>query len=108
MKAIAEFSTALGFYFDSGILRNKIRLSRILSYTLGCITRILITFLLSIPVLNLYYGSLGVALALSPLVAIFNLIHGVISISGGDLIYVTLKWRAPSLIFKRTKGGSSV
>ncbi len=108
MKAIAEFSTALGFYFGSRILRNKIRLSRILSYTLGCITRTLIMFLLTIPVLNLYYGSLGVALALSPLVAIFNLIHGVISISGGDLIYVTLKWRVPSLIFKRTKRGSSV
>jgi len=108
MKAIAEFSTALGFYFGSRILRNKIRLSRIFSYTLGCITRTLIMFLLTIPVLNLYYGSLGMALALSPLVAIFNLIHGVISISGGDLIYVILKWRVPSLIFKGTKRGSSV
>jgi len=108
MKATAEFSTALGFYFGSRILRNKIRLSRILSYTLGCITRTLIMFLLTIPVLNLYYGSLGVALALSPLVAIFNLIHGVISISGGDLIYVALKWRVPSLIFKGAKRESSV
>lgn len=100
MKAIAEFSTALGFYLGIKSLGGRFKFSKVLSYVLGCAMRISMMFPLTIPVLNLYYGSLSVALALSPLVAVFNLIHGIISIFGGDLLYVVLKWRVPSLISK--------
>jgi len=98
MKAIAEFSTATGFYIGSRIFKGKFRFSRILPYTLGCITRILVMFPLTVSIFVLYYGSLSIALALSPLVSVFNLFHGIISISGGDLLYETLKRRAPHLI----------
>ncbi len=94
MKALAEFSTVLGFYLGSRILKGKPNLSGVLSYILGCVTRILVMFVLTIPVFTLYYGMpLNVVLAISPMVAIFNLLHGFLSIFGGNLLYEALKRR---------------
>jgi riboflavin transporter FmnP len=101
MKALAEFSTVLGFYAGTRILKGGSKLSWALSYVLGCTSRILIMFLSTIPVFTLYYGMpLSAALAISPMVATFNLIHGFISIFGGNLLYEALKRRVPSLISK--------
>jgi len=99
MKALAEFSTVLGFYLGNNIQKRKPKLARVLSYILGCGTRILIMFISTIPVFTLYYGMpLIVALSMSPLIAIFNLIHGFLSIFGGNLLYEALKRRVPSLV----------
>jgi len=102
MKAIAEFSTVSGFYLGSRILKRESRLSRGISYSIGCTMRILIMFIATIPVFTLYYGMpLSAALAISPMVALFNLIHGFLSIFGGNLIYEALKRREPSLVSKQ-------
>ncbi|MHA2067923.1 MAG: hypothetical protein ACXABY_26475, partial [Candidatus Thorarchaeota archaeon] len=54
-------------------------------------------------ILPLAYGiPMSGATALTPLVAVFNLIHGFLSMFGGRLVYVALKHRAPSLV-SRTK-----
>jgi len=101
MKALAEFSTVLGFYLGNKILRRESKLRRLFSYSLGCAVRILIMFLSTIPVFTLYYGMpLNVVLAISPMVGIFNLIHGFLSIFGGNLLYEALKRRVPSLVSK--------
>ena len=102
MKAIAEFSTVLGFYLGGKILQKKSAVSKAVSYILGCIMRILIMFISTLPVFSLYYSMpLNAILAISPLVAAFNFIHGLLSIFGGNLIYEALIRRAPSIIFKR-------
>jgi len=101
MKAFAEFSTVLGFFIGSKIPGGRSKLSRIFSYTLGCTARILVMFVSSIPVFTLYYGMpLDATLAISPMVAVFNLIHGFLSIFGGNLLYEALKRRMPSLVSK--------
>ena len=107
MKAIAEFSTVLGFYLGGRILKKESRLSISISYILGCITRILIMNISTIPVFTLYYGMpLKVALAISPMVAAFNLLHGLLSIFGGNLLYEALKRRAPLILSERKNQNS--
>jgi len=102
MKAIAEFSTVLGFYLGSRIIRRNSRLSRALSYILGCVMRVIIMFISTIPVFTLYYGmSLNAALTISPMVAIFNILHGFLSMFGGIFIYEALKRRVPPMISKQ-------
>jgi len=102
MKALAEFSTVLGFSLGKKILKGETKLTWALLYILGCAARILTMFLSTIPVFTLYYGTpLSVALAVSPIVAIFNLIHGLLSMFGGNLIYEALKRREPSLVSKQ-------
>ena len=101
MKALAEFSTVLGFCLGNKILKGESKLARALSYSLGCVMRILVMFISTIPVFTLYYGMpLKAALAISPLVAVFNLIHGFLSMFGGHLLYEALKRRVPSLVSK--------
>jgi len=102
MKTLAEFSTVLGFSLGKKILKGESKLTVALLYILGCATRILTMFLSTIPVFTLYYGMpLSAALAISPMVAIFNLIHGFLSMFGGNLIYEALKRREPSLVSKQ-------
>jgi len=101
MKALAEFSTVLGFYLGDKILRRETKRRRLFSYFFGCIMRILIMFPSAISVFTLYYGMpLNVTLAISPLVGIFNLIHGSLSMFGGVLLYEALRRRVPSLVSK--------
>jgi len=101
MKALSEFSTVLGFSLGRRILKGETRLTWALLYVLGCAVRILIMFILTIPVFTLYYGMpLNVALAISPMAAFFNLIHGFLSMFGGNLIYEALKRRVPSILSK--------
>jgi len=102
MKALAEFSTVLGFYLGGNIFKEKPRLARTFSYILGCVMRIVIMFISTIPVFTLYYGMpLSTTLAISPLVAVFNLAHGFLSIFGGNLLYEAIKRREPSLVSKQ-------
>jgi len=102
MKALAEFSTVLGFSLGRRLLKVESKLTGVLLYLLGCGVRIITMFLSTIPVFTLYYGMpLSTALAISPMVAIFNFIHGFLSIFGGNLIYEALKRRVPSLVSKQ-------
>jgi len=108
MKALAEFSTVLGFYLGNKVLKGESKLSKALSYSLGCGTRIIIMFIFTIPVFTLYYNMpLRVAFAISPMVAIFNLIHGFLSMFGGNLLYEAIKRRVPSLVSEKNEDRNS-
>ena len=99
MKAMAELSTVVGFYIGCIIAEKKQGILRVMPYIAGCLIRILVMFILTLPVFTLYYGiQLSAALAISPLVASFNLIHGLLSIFGGKLLYEALKRRIPAWI----------
>ena len=99
MKAMAELSTVTGFYLGCIVAKEKPRILRVIPYVAGCLLRILVMFILTLPVFTLYYGiPLNAALAVSPLVAFFNLIHGFLSIFGGKLLYEALKRRIPTWI----------
>ena len=102
MKALAEFSTVLGFYLGNKIIKDESKLRKPLSFILGCTMRILIMFIFTIPVFTLYYGMpLNTALTISPLVAAFNLLHGFLSMLGGSLLYEAIKRRVPSMLSKQ-------
>ncbi len=100
MKALAEFSTILGMTFSLKLTK-KSSLNRLISIILGVtlrVTTMLITNLIVLP--NFYGIPFNEALLLSPLIGVFNLIQGFISMSAGYLIYEAIAKRAPSLIPK--------
>jgi riboflavin transporter FmnP len=99
MKALAEFSTVLGMLIGLTMFKNCLRLAKPASFFTGCTVRVVVMALANLIVLPLYYPMTFEAVLLTtPLTAVFNLIHGLLSTSGGYLIYEAIKLRIPSLI----------
>jgi riboflavin transporter FmnP len=99
MKALAEFSTVLGMLIGLTMFKNCLRLAKPASFFTGCTVRVVVMALANLIVLPLYYQMTFEAVLLTtPLTAVFNLIHGLLSMSGGYLIYEAIKLRIPSLI----------
>jgi len=97
MKALAEFSTVLGMFIGMVVFKKNLKHSKTASFITGCTARVII---MAIANLLVY------PLQLSPYIAVFNLIHGLLSIFGGYLVYEALKLRIPSLIQKKDVSGS--
>lgn len=99
MKAIAEFSTVIGIALGLRLFKKPIRFVKASSFALGIAIRCLIMFFWNLIVQPLYYGTPFMAvLLLSPLIGVFNVIQGSISILGGYFIYEAIKRRFPSLV----------
>ncbi len=98
MKALAEFSTVLGMLIGLTMFKNRLRLAKPASFFTGCTVRVVVMALANLIVLPLYYPMTFEAVLLTILTAVFNLIHGLLSMSGGYLIYKAIKLRIPSLI----------
>lgn len=88
MKAVAELSSVVGVALA---LKAVPRFKKIASFILGVSTRCFVMFF---PNLFLF------PLALSPLIALFNIIQGSISILGGFFIHEAIRRRIPSVISK--------
>jgi riboflavin transporter FmnP len=85
MKAIAEFSTILGIAIG---LRLPSRWSRVGSVVSGVGLRVVVTSMTNLVVLPAYYGmSHGVVVGLLPLVGLFNIIQGSMTVLLGYLLY---------------------
>ena len=98
MKGLAELWTVLGMSLGLIFSRDK-GLTTLVSFALGCTSRVLAMVLANLLILPLAYGiPMSGAIALTPLVATFNVIHGFLSMFGARLIYEALKHRAPSLV----------
>ncbi|MEM2888877.1 MAG: hypothetical protein QXI71_02500 [Candidatus Bathyarchaeia archaeon] len=99
MKALAEFSTIFGMSIGMKVHKNNSRLSKILSFVTGGVVRTLTMAVTNLIVLP-YYASISfeAVLLTTPLTALFNLFHGLLSIFGGYLIFEALKLRIPSLV----------
>lgn len=98
MKAVAELSTVVGVAFA---LRVTPKFKRSASLVAGILTRCLVMFFANLLVLPAYYQTpLGVAVAISPLIALFNVGQGSISVLGGFFIYEAIRKRIPFLVQK--------
>ncbi len=95
MKALAEFSTMLGFAL---VLRFN-QVPKVMSFPIGILLRVLVMIAANIAVLPVFYKTpLEVTILSIPLIAIFNSMQGFVSIFGGFAIYESLKRRMPSLL----------
>jgi len=98
MKAMAEFSTVLGMALG---LRFK-KIGKPASYALGIASRVLVTTLANLVVLPSYQGiPFEMTVQLSPLLGVFNILQGSLSILGGYIIYEALIRRIPSLATRK-------
>ncbi len=100
MKALAEFSTILGMFAGLVWLEKKPRFAKLASFALGCLARVAVMALANLAVLPIQGMPFNAVIAISPLVAVFNLFHALISIFGGYLLYEALRRRVPSLILE--------
>lgn len=101
MKALAEFSTILGMQLG---LRWPEKFRRPISVAFGVLFRVLIMTLANFVVQPLYYGyPFVLVVALSPLVGVFNVLHGCLSMLGGYILYEALIRRIPSLAIMRSE-----
>jgi riboflavin transporter FmnP len=92
MKGLAEFSTVLGIFI--GIrLTNKFRL--LVAFIFGIATRVLVMTVANFALI--YFGVMKISFVLLPLIGVFNVIQGSISILGGCLIYAAIRKRIPPL-----------
>jgi riboflavin transporter FmnP len=102
MKGLAEFATILGmlpFYRNS---LNQLRDFAIIS---GVSTRVLVMAIATLAAWPLLFKSTEIALAFIPFSALFNAIAGVISISGGWLLYKAIFKRVRHLLPPKNHDG---
>ena len=93
MKVAAELSTVLGLHLGGLIYRDGAE-SRVVSSGLGLICRILVMTVVNIYVLPNVYGlPFEAALGLLPLIAVFNVIQGSITIGLGYFLFKAIKTR---------------
>lgn len=105
MKALAEFTTLLGFALASRFTR----LCRVLPCLSGVALRVLAMSLASVAILPVFYSTpFSVAVLLVPAVAAFNVLQGSLSIFGGLIIYRAMKRRIPSLAPTEVPAGFDV
>jgi len=92
MKALAEFSTILGM----APFKNRTgRLGKAFSLVFGLVARVAVTSLLNVIVLPVFYRYTFLAtVLLLPLMGVFNVMAGCISIFSGYLIYEAMARRA--------------
>jgi riboflavin transporter FmnP len=98
MKFAAEFSTALGLAIGMKLMRGPLkRLGKGLGGSLGILLRVAVMSLANIIVLPIYYGiPESVAYGMLPLIAIFNVAQGVVTILLGVFLYEAVKKRFPT------------
>ncbi len=95
MKFVAEFSTVLGLTIGMK-LAEKLGpgLSRVSGSSLGIVFRVAAMSLANLAVLPAFYGIPGgVAFGMLPLIAVFNVVQGAITILLGIFIYQAVKRR---------------
>jgi len=91
MKALAEFSTAVGAALA---LKAFPKYRRITLPILGILLRCVVMFFATLLVFPLFYSqSFSQVLLISPLVAVFNVIQGSISTFGGLFLYEAVRKR---------------
>ena len=91
MKVAAELSTVMGLH-----LGDKLGKSKYVSWGTGLASRILVMTLVNLYVLpNVYRIPMDVAIGLLPLIGVFNLIQGVITVGFGRFLFEAVQSRLP-------------
>ncbi len=95
MKALAEFATILGM---APFVRRIGGIEKAISFILGLVVRIAVMSLANLVVLPAAWGwEFTAAVLFLPLLGVFNAMQGLLSISGGYLIYEAIARRVPTL-----------
>jgi len=91
LKVVAELSTVLGIYIG-----NTIGKSRYVFLVTGLVSRVLVMSLVNLYVLpNIYNVPMDAAIGLLPLIGVFNLIQGTITIGLGYSLFEAVRFRLP-------------
>jgi riboflavin transporter FmnP len=102
MKAIAELSTIAGMALFT---RRTNRIGKAMSITLGLVLRVAVMSVVNLIVLPIFYAqyyTFSAAVLLLPLIGVFNIIQGSISIFGGLLIHKAIAGKIPLITHRLT------
>ena len=95
MKVFAELSTVTGLYIGQNVMKNKPS-SKHVSWVAGLAARVLIMSIVNLYVLpNIYGVPYQATLGLLPLIGVFNVLQGLITVAFGHYLYIAIKNRLP-------------
>ncbi len=101
MKFLAEFSTIIGVYLALRARRPTSNWWKSLSMISGISVRVLVMAVANILLLPIfmssYYKTYAAVIVLIPLISLFNIVQGAVSVFSGFLVYEALVLRLPSL-----------
>jgi riboflavin transporter FmnP len=97
MKVFAELSTVLGIHLGLNILPRDKKNMNYLSWALGLASRVLIMTAVNLYVLpNIYRVPMEAAIGLLPLIGVFNVVQGLVTIGLGHFLFQAVKTRLPN------------
>ncbi len=97
MKSLAELSTVLGLYLGESVLFKTRIGTNYHAWTLGIASRVLIMMVINLYVLPNFWGvPWGATVGLLPLIAVFNIIQGLVTIGLGHFLFQAVKARLPN------------
>lgn len=96
MKVFAELSTVVGMHLGLNMLSKGDESTNYLSWGLGVAARVIIMSAVNLYVLpNVYHVPMEAAIGLLPLIGVFNVIQGVVTIGFGHFLFGAVKTRLP-------------
>ncbi len=97
MKLFAELSTVFGVYLGESLLFRNRPSTNYQAWALGIVSRVLIMTVINLYVLpNFWHIPYEVTMGLLPMIGVFNVIQGLVTIGLGYFLYQAVKARLPS------------
>ncbi len=97
MKVFAELSTVLGIHLGLNLMSRDKKNMNYLSWALGLASRVLIMTGVNLYVLpNIYRVPMVAAIGLLPLIGVFNVVQGLVTIGLGHFLFQAVKTRLPN------------
>jgi len=97
MKVVAELSTVIGIHLGRTIVkgRNEKKI-KFVSWSIGMVSRVIVMSIVNLYILpNVYNLPFEVTFGLLPLIGIFNVVQGIITIGLGYFLFEAVKSRLP-------------
>ncbi len=96
MKVFAELSTVIGLHLGMNVLSKEKKTTNYLAWALGVAARVIIMSGVNIYVLpNVYRVPMEATIGLLPLIGVFNIVQGGITIGLGYFLFNAVKTRLP-------------
>jgi riboflavin transporter FmnP len=97
MKVFAELSTVLGIHLGLNILSEDKKTMNYRSWALGLASRVIIMTAVNLYVLpNIYRVPMEATIRLLPLIGVFNVVQGLVTIGLGHFLFKAVKARLPN------------
>ncbi len=96
MKVFAELSTVVGLHIGMNVLSKGKHGANYMAWGLGVAARVIIMSVVNIYVLpNIYQVPMEATIGLLPLIGVFNVIQGLVTIGFGHFLFRAVKTRLP-------------